>query len=150
MGNLTFPFFELSLVGFNMINHFKLIYPWLIWLSVSKFINMSVILILGDCGEVSPLGGSFLASADFVEVPFFVAFLALGILGWTPLSWLVIQFPTSHALPLHPWGFSRMMSRIRRSLLSRFILCLLLSISPVLSAFPALGLSMVIGSKVDR
>ena len=146
----VFPFIELSPVGFNIINHFKHIYPWWIWLSVSKFINVSVILILGDCGEVSPLGGSFLALPDFVEVPYFVAFLALDILGWIPLSWLVIWFSTSHALPLHPWGFSRMMSRIRRSLLSRFILCPVLSISSVLSAFPTLVLSMVIGSKVDR
>ena len=125
-----------------MINHFKHIYPRWVWLSVSKFINVSVILILGNFGEVSPLGGFFLALADFVEVPYFVAFLALGILGWTPLSWLVIQFSTSYALPLHPWGFSRMMSGIRRSLLSRFILCPLPSISSVLSAFPALVLSM--------
>ena len=121
-----------------MINHFKHIYPWWIWLSVSQFINVGVILIFGDCGEVSPLGGFFLALANFVEVSYSVTFLALGILGWTPLSWLVIWFSTSHALPLHPWGFSRMMSRIRRSLLSRSILCLVLSISSVLSAFPAL------------
>ena len=145
-----FPFIELSPVGFNMIIHFKHIYPWWIWLSVSKFINVGVILIFGHCGKVSPLGGSLLALANFVEVSYFVTFLALGILGLTPLSWLVVWFPTSHALPLHPWGFSRLMSRIRRSLLSRFILCPLFSISHVLLALASLVLSVVIWNKVHR
>ena len=132
----VFPFIELSPVGFNMVNHFKHIYPWWwIWLSDSHFHH---------------LGGSFLALTHLLEVSYFVIFLALGILGWTPLTWLVVLFSTSHALALHPWWFSRLMPRIRRSLLSRFILCSVLSISSVLSAFPTLVLSMVIGSKVDR
>ena len=147
----VFPFIELSPVGFNMINHFKHIYPWWwIWLSDSIFINVGVIIILGDCCEVNPLGGSFLALANLVELFYFVTFLALGILGWTPLSWLVFMFSTSHALFLHPWGFSRMMSRIRRSLLSRFILCLLFSILCILLVLTVLVLSMVIQNKVHR
>ena len=147
----VFTFIELSPVGFNMVNHYKHIYPcWWIWLSDSIFINVGVIIILGDCCKVSPLGGSFPALANLVEVSYFVTFLALGILGWTPLSWLVVQFSTSHALPLHSWGFSRMMSRIRRSLLSRFILCLRLSISHVLLVLASLVLSVVIQNKVHR
>ena len=98
----VFPFIDLFPVGLNMTNHLRHIYPWWIRLSVSKFINVGVIIILGNCGEVSPPGGSFLALANFVKVSYFVTFLALGILGWTPLSWLVIWFSTSHALPLHP------------------------------------------------
>ena len=101
----VFPFIELSPVGINMVDYFQHIYPWWIWLSVSKFINMGVIIVLGDCSEVSPLDGSFLALANLVEVSYFVTFLALGILGWTLLSWLVIWFSTSHALPLIPGGF---------------------------------------------
>ena len=51
-----FPFTELSPVGINMVNHFKHIYPWWIWLSDSIFINVSFIIILGNCSQVSPLG----------------------------------------------------------------------------------------------
>ena len=133
-----------------MVNHFKHIYPWWIWLSGSIFINVGVIIMLGDCSNIGPLGGSFLTLSNMVEMSYFVTFLALGILGWTLLSWLVIQFSTSHALPLHPWGFSRMISRIRRSLLSRFILCLLFSISRILLVLASLDLSMVIWNKVHR
>ena len=43
----VFPFIELSPVGFNIINHFKHTDPWWIWLSVSKFINVGVIIVLG-------------------------------------------------------------------------------------------------------
>ena len=134
-----------------MINHFKHIYPWRwIWLSDSVFINVGVIIILGTLNKVGSLGGSFLALALFVEMSNFVTVFALGILCRTPLPWLVFMFSTSHALVLHPWGFSRLMSRIRRSLLSRFILCLVLSISSVLFVALAFVLSMVICSKVDR
>ena len=69
-------------------------------MSVSKFIDVGVIIVLGDCSKVSPQGDSLSALANLVEVPYFVAFLALGIFGWTLLSWLVIWFSTSHALSL--------------------------------------------------
>ena len=68
----------------------------------------------------------------------FMTVFALCILGCKILSWLVFLFSTSHALSLHPWGFSRLMTRIRRSLCSRIILSLILSITSVL--FVALGL----------
>ena len=134
-----------------MVNHFKHIYPWRwIWLSDSIFINVVVIIILGALNKVGSLVGSFLALAHFVEMSNFVSFFAFGILGRTPLSQLVFMFSISHAPALHPWGFSRLMSRIRRSLLSRFILSLVLSISSVLFVVLGLVLSMVICSKVDR
>ena len=43
----------------------------------------------------------------------FMAVLAFCILSWTLLSQLVVWFSTSHVLSLHPWGFSRLMIRIR-------------------------------------
>ena len=139
-----------SSVGLNMINHFKHIYPWWIWLSDSIFINVGVIIILGSLNKVGPLVGSLLALAHFVEMSNFMTSLALGILGWTPLSWLVFLFSTSHALVLHPWVFFRLMTRIRRSLCSRFILSLILSITSVLFAVLAFVLSMVTCSKIYR
>ena len=111
---------------------------------------MDVIINLGGCCKVGSLGGSFLALANFVEVSNFMALFALGILGRTSLPWLAFMFSTSHALVLHPWGFSEMMTRIRRSLLSRFIPCLILSITSILFAVLGLVLSIVICSKVDR
>ena len=129
----VFSFIEFSSVGLNMVNHFKHIYPWRwIRLSDSIFINMGVIVILGPLNKVCSLVGSFLALAHFVEMSNFMADFTLGILGRTPLSWLVFLFSTSHAPALHPWRFSRLMSRVRRSLLSRFILSPILSISSVL------------------
>ena len=77
-----------------------------------------------------------------------MAVFALGILGWTLLSQLVIWFSTSHVLPLHPLEFSRLMTRIRRSLCSRIILSLILSITLVLFVTLVLVLSMVIYSKI--
>ena len=128
----VFSLFEFSSVGLNMINHFKHIYPWRwIRLSDSIFINVGVIIILGALNKVGSLGGSFLALAHFVEMSNFITVFAPRILGRTPLPWLVFMFSTSYALALHPWGFSRLMSRIRRSLLSRFILSPVLSISSV-------------------
>ena len=133
-----------------MIKHFKYIYPWWIWLSDSIFINVDVIIILGGLNKVGSLGGSLLALAHFVEMSNFMTFFALGILGRTPFPWLVFMFSTSHALVLHPWAFSRLMTRIKRSLCSRFILFLILSITSVLFAVLALALSMVICSKIYR
>ena len=120
MGNLVFSLIEFSSVGLNMINHFKHIYPWR-WIGLSDtiFINVGVIIVLGALNKFGSLGGSFLALAHFVEMSNFMAVLAVSILSRTPLSQLVFIFSTSHALVLHPWGFSRMMTRIRRSLLSQ-------------------------------
>ena len=101
----VFSFIELSPVGVNMVNHFKQIYPWWIWLPVSNFINEGVIIILGDLNKSGSLGGSFLALAHFVEMSNFVTFFALGILSRTPLPWLVLMFSTSHAFVLHSWDF---------------------------------------------
>ena len=117
-----FSLIESSSDGLNMINHFKHICPWWIWLSDSIFINVGVIIILWGLNKV----GSLLALAHFVEMSNFMAIFALGILGWTPLPWPVFLFSISHALVLHPWGFSRLMTRIRRSLCSRFIMSLIL------------------------
>ena len=143
-----FSLIEFSSVGLSMINHFKHVYP--IRLSDSIFINVGAIIVMGALNKVGSLDGSFLALAHFVEMSNFMAVFALGILDRTPLSWLVFMFSTSHAFALHPWGFSRLMSRIRRSLLSRFILSLVLSISSVHFAVLALVLSIVSCSKVDR
>ena len=119
----VFSLIEFSSVGLNMINHFKHIYPWKwIGLSDSIFINEGVVIVFGTLNKVGSLGGSFLALAHFVEMSNFMTVFALGILGRTPFPWLVFMFSTSHALALYPWGFSRLMSRIRRTLLSRFIL----------------------------
>ena len=113
------PLIEFSSVGLSTINQFKHIYPWRwIWLSDSIFINVGVIIISRALNKVGSLGGSFLALAYLMEMSNFMTILALGILGWTPLSQLVFLFSTSHALILHPWGFSRLMTRIRRSLSS--------------------------------
>ena len=140
----VFSLIELSPVGFNMVNYLKRTYPWWwIWLSDSIFIDVGVIIILGALDKVGCLFGSFLALAYLVEMSNFMAVFALGILGWTPLSWLVFLFSTSHALSLHPWGFSRLMTRIRRSLCSRIILTLILSITSVLFVALAFVLSMV-------
>ena len=141
----VFSLIELSYVGLSMINHFKHIYPWKwIWLSDSVFISVGVIIILGGLNKV----GSLLALAHFVEMSNFMTVFALGILGRTPLPQLVFMFSTSHALVLHPWGFSRLMTRIRRSLCSRFILSPILSITSVLFAVLVLVLSTVICSKI--
>ena len=91
-----------SSVGLIMINHFKHIYPWWIWLSDSIFISVGVIIILNKVGS---LGGSLLALANFVEMSNFMTFFALGILSSAPLPQLVFMFSTSHALVLHPCGF---------------------------------------------
>ena len=142
---------EFSSVGLNMVNHFKYIYLWRwIWLSDSIFINAGIIIILGALNKVGSLDGSFLALAHFVEMSNFTAVFALGILGRPSLPWLVVLFSTSHALSLHPWGFSRLMSRIRRSLFSRFILSPILSISSVLFTVLDLVLLKVICSIVNR
>ena len=128
-----------------MVNQFKHIYPWWwIWLSFSIFINVGVIIVLEGLDKVSPLGGLLLALANLMEVSYFVTFLTLGILCKTPLPWLVFMFPPSHTLVLYSWGFFRLMSRIRRSLLSRSILCLRLFISHVHLVLASLVLPMVI------
>ena len=145
----VFSLIEFSSVGLIMINYFKHIYPcrW-IWLSDSIFINVGVIIILGALNKVGLLGGSFLTLAYFVEMSKFMTSLALGILSWALLFWLVFLFSTSHALILNPWGFSRLITRIRRSLYSRIILSLILSITSVLFAVLALVLPMVTCSKI--
>ena len=132
-----------------MVNELKHIYPWWIWLSNSIFINVGVLIILGWClNKIGSLSGSFLGLVYLVEMSNFVAVLALCILSWAFLSQLVVWFSTSHALSFHPWGFSRLMTRIRRSLCSRIILSLILSTSSFWFVALASVLSMVICSKV--
>ena len=148
----VFSLIEFSSVDLRMINYFKHIYPgrW-IWLSYSIFIDVGVIIILGALNKVGSLCGSFLALAHFVEMSNFMTGFAL--LGWAPLSWLVVQLSTSQALALHPWGFSRLIARIRRFLCSRFMLSLCCPQSfhfSVLFAVLALVLLMVMCSKVHR
>ena len=118
-----------SPVGSNMINYLKHIYPWWIWLSHSIFIDVSVIIILGWCLDKIGSLGSFPGLAYLVEVSYFVTVLALCIFSWTFLSQLVLCFSTSHALSFHPWGFSRLLTVIQRSVCSRIILSLVLSTS---------------------
>ena len=94
----VFPFIELSPVGFNMINHFKHIYPWWIWLSISKFINVSFILIFGDCGEVSPLScfGRLCGSALFCGIPCtWHSWLDTFVLAGIPVFHISCTFPSS-------------------------------------------------------
>ena len=112
------------------------------------FINVGVVIVLRALNKVGSLFGSPLALAYTVEISNFMTSLALGILSWALLSWLVFLFSTSHALILHPWGFSRLMTRIRRSLCSRIILSLILSITSVLFVALALVLSVVMCSKI--
>ena len=139
-----------SSVGLNMVNEFKHIYPWWIWLSDSIFIDVGVIIILGggDLNKIGSLFISFLGLAYLVEMSNFMAVLGHGILGWTLLSQLVVWFSTSHSLFFHPWGFSRLMTRIRRSLCSSIVLSLILSITSFCFAALALVLSVVSCRKV--
>ena len=139
-----------SSVGLNMINKHKNIYPWWIWLSASFSLMWVSSSFWGGLNKIGSLFSSFLGLTYLVEMFNFMAVLALGILGWTLLSWLVIWFSTSHALSLHPWGFSRLMTRIRRSLCSRIILFLILSITSFCFVALALVLSTVICNKVHR
>ena len=127
-----------------MINHSNHAYPWWIGLSVPKFINMGFLILLVDLSQSHLLSGSLFALAHFVEMSYIVILLTLGILCRTLLPWLVFIFPTPHALAFHPWGFSRLMSRIRRSLLYRFILCLGFSISHIFLVLSLLVLPIVI------
>ena len=101
-----------SLGGSNMVNYLKHIYHWWIGLSDSILIDVGVIFTLGWYLDKIGSLASFLGLAYLVEVSYFVAFLALCILGSTFLSWLVLQFSTSHTLPFHSWGFSRLMTTI--------------------------------------
>ena len=94
--------------SFNMVNCFKHVYPWWIWLSHSNYIDVGVIIILGWCLDKIGSLGPFLGLVYLVEVSYFVTVLALCILSWAFLSWLVLLFSTSHALSFHPWGLSRL------------------------------------------
>ena len=98
--------------GSNMVNYLKHIYHWWIELSDSILIDVGVIFILGWCLDKISSLASFLGLAYLVEVSYFVAFLALCILGCTFLSQLVLRHSTSHALPFHSWGFSGLMTVI--------------------------------------
>ena len=104
-----------TLGGFGCLTPFSLM-----WVSSSSWWCLK---------KIGSLFSSFLGLAYLVEMSNFVAVLALCILSWTLLSWLVIWFLTSHAIFFHPWGFSRLMTRIRRSLCSSIILSLILSTS---------------------
>ena len=116
----------------------------------SIFINVGVIIILGGLNKIGSLFSSFLGLAYLVEMSNFMAVFALCILGWTLLSWLVFLFSTSHTLSLHPWGFSRLMTIIRRYLCSRIILSLILSITSVLFVALVLALMDIVESSWDR
>ena len=94
-----------SLVGLNMVNWLKHIYPWWIWLSDSIFIDVGVIIILGGLNKIGSLFSSFLGLAYLVEISNFMAVFALCILGWTLLSWLVFCFPHLMHFPSIPGGF---------------------------------------------
>ena len=91
-----------------MINYLKHIYHGWIGLPDSIFIDVSVLFSLRCCylGKMCS-ATSFLGLTYLIEVSYFVAFLALCILGCTFLPWLVLWFSTSHTLPFHSWGFSR-------------------------------------------
>ena len=123
-----------TLGGFGCLTPYSLM-----WVSSSS---------LGGLNKIGSLFSSFLGLAYLVEMSNFMAVFALCILGWTLLSWPMFLFSTSHALSLHPWWFSRLMTRIRRSLCSRIILPQILSITSVLFVAFALVLSMVICTKI--
>ena len=96
---------------------------WLIVLSIftlggfghltPNFIDVGVNIILGWCLDKIGSLGPFPGLAYLVEVSYFVTVLALGILSWTFLSWLVLWFSTTRALSFHPWGFSRLMTDLK-------------------------------------
>ena len=139
-----------SLDGSNMVNYLKHIYHGWIGLPDSILIDVSVLLTLRWCLDKICSPASFLGLAYLVEVSYFVALLALCILGCTLLSWLALWFSTYHTLPFHSWGFSRWLTVIWRSLCSRIILSLVLSTSSFWFVALPLVLSMVICSKVYR
>ena len=95
-----------SLGGFNMVNYLKHIYPWLIWLYHSIFIDVGVIIILGWClDEIGSLSGPFLGLAYFVEVSYFVQSLHFAFLaGHFCPSWCS-GFPHLMHFPSIPGGF---------------------------------------------
>ena len=90
-----------------MVNNLKHIYHRWVGLSNSIFIDVSVLFSLRWCLDKIGSLGSFLGLAYLIEVPNFVAILALGILGCTFLAWLVLWLSTSHILSFHSRGFSR-------------------------------------------
>ena len=75
-----------SLVAPNMVNYLKQIYQWWIGLPDSILIDVSVLFALGWCLDKICSPASFLRLAYLAEVSYFVAFLALCILGCTLLS----------------------------------------------------------------
>ena len=101
-----------SLGGSNMVNYLKHIYQWWIGLPDSILIDVSVLFALRWFLDKIYSPASFLGLTYLVEVSYFMAFLALCILGCTLLSWLVLQFSTSYTLPFHSWGFSRWLTVI--------------------------------------
>ena len=105
-----------------MINNLKHIYHRWVGLSNSIFIDVSVLFCLRWCLDKIGSLGSFLRLVYLIEVSNFVAILALGILGWTFLAWLVLWLSTSHTLSFHSWGFSRWLAVSSRGLHYRFIL----------------------------
>ena len=145
---------------FSSLNFPLLASIWLTTLSIltlgggfgclTPFSSMWVSSVSWDFEQSWLAGWPFSCSGTLCGNVHFVTFFAFGILGRTPLSQLVFMFSTSHALVLHPWGISRVMTRNRISLLSRFILSLILSISSVLLAVLGLVLTVVICIKVDR
>ena len=86
-GNWEFKVLSLwSLVGSNMINYLKHIYPWWIWLSHSIFINVGVIIILGWCLDKIGSLGSFPGLAYLVEVSYFVTDSPCTLHSWLDIS----------------------------------------------------------------
>ena len=88
-----------------MVNYLKHIYHGWIGLPDSIFIDVSVLFrlrcYLGKIGSPA----SLLGLTYLMEVSYFVALLALCILGCTFLPWLVLWLSTSHTLSFHSWGF---------------------------------------------
>ena len=139
-----------SLGGSNMVNNLKHIYHGWIGLPDSILINLSVLFTLRCCLDKMCSPASFPGLTYLVEVSYFVAFLALCILGCTLLPWLVLWFSTSYTLPFHTWGFSRWLTVIGRSLCSRIILSHILSTGALWFVALSLVLHMVVCSKVHR
>ena len=104
-----------------MINYLKHIYHGWIGLPDSIFIDVSVLFSMRWCcldKMCSP--ASFPGLTYLVEVSYFVAFLALCILGCTLLPWLVLWFSTSHTLPFHTWGFSTWLTELKIPVLQNY------------------------------
>ena len=123
-----------------------------LWSSVGSNMIILSIFTLGGFGCLTPFSLMWVSSSSWGGVWTRLALLPL-FLNWHTLwkcpilwqslhfaflFWLVLWLSTSHALFFHPWGFSRLMTVIWRSVCSRIIL----SLVPPLAYFDLLLLPL--------